>query len=420
MKIWTATGRATRTCPGGGCGDAGAGRAGDCDDHDPSVSSREDEICNDIDDDCDGEIDEGYGEGTTWYRDEDRDGYGNAGLTGDGCSGRTRWVTDGTDCDDSSSRVNPGESEACNGVDDDCDGETDEGFDPVTYYYDWDGDGFGDPDTALIGCDRTSDGWVTVGTDCDDNDPDTHPGAPERCDDGEDTDCDGLMDCEDDACERAAACAEGDCSDGRDDDLDGRVDCQDDECWGDPDCPTVVTFRVTNGDSAGHWRERIGAWQRSTCYETTTYQGDLHLCDRWNAENIEGTLRVYAPDATGPATCRWGLDDASLEDCTNYHWSSRASRTTTYSLLSDRDAFWITGDCGIGDEGFLPPLTSVVDRWFSWYQPRAVHFTNDSVDYDGWWDGCWAENHQRSTDTAYGYCLGPGTRDTYTVGTTAY
>lgn len=58
-------------------------------------------------------------------------------------------------------------------------------------YDDADGDGFGDPDTARIGC--ATDG-VEAGGDCDDTNPDINPAAPERCNGGVDDDCDGLAD----------------------------------------------------------------------------------------------------------------------------------------------------------------------------------------------------------------------------------
>ena len=400
------------------CGDAATTRAGDCDDEDSTTSATEEEICNGEDDDCDGETDEGL-ESAIWHRDADADGYGSPYVVGDGCNWLNKWVADGTDCDDGSSAVNPGESESCDAEDNDCDGEVDEGFDTTTFYADGDRDGYGDPDVTSARCDATS-YWVADGTDCYDDDGDTHPGAPEDCADGEDTDCDGLMDCEDEACDGAAVCGESVCSDGLDDDDDGRVDCQDDECWGDPECPTVVTFRVTGGDGAIHRGRRSGTWQRSTCDETTTYQGDLYLCDEWEAARIEGTMRVYAPGASARLTCRWGLDEALLEDCVHVRWHSLASRTTTSSLVSVRDGLWTSGDCGLEDGRFLPPLTSVQDRWFSWYHAPGTSTTGFHLDDEGWGSDCEAENRDHTVDTTEGYHLNRGTRDTYTIGTAGY
>ncbi len=60
------------------------------------------------------------------------------------------------------------------------------------WYLDTDGDGYGDPDTALETC-NPPDAWVLEGDDCDDGDPWVFPGAPEHCD-GRDEDCDGAID----------------------------------------------------------------------------------------------------------------------------------------------------------------------------------------------------------------------------------
>jgi hypothetical protein len=56
---------------------------------------------------------------TTYYRDADGDTYGNAGVTN--TAGGSGWVLDATDCNDANAAINPGATEVCNGVDDDCD-----------------------------------------------------------------------------------------------------------------------------------------------------------------------------------------------------------------------------------------------------------------------------------------------------------
>ncbi|NVM20523.1 MAG: putative metal-binding motif-containing protein, partial [Desulfobacterales bacterium] len=47
------------------------------------------------------------------------------------------------DCNDTDPNINPGAAEVCNGLDDNCDGDTDEGC--MTYYRDADADGYGNP-----------------------------------------------------------------------------------------------------------------------------------------------------------------------------------------------------------------------------------------------------------------------------------
>jgi hypothetical protein len=115
-----------------------------------------------------------------WYRDGDADGYGSPGLTGQGCSAPAGYVAVGGDCNDANSSVHPGASEAnCNGIDDNCNGTTDEGYVPV-------------PTNCGVGaCTRTG-ATLCVGgavqSSC-------VPGVPtpEVCD-GIDNNCDGAVD----------------------------------------------------------------------------------------------------------------------------------------------------------------------------------------------------------------------------------
>ncbi len=132
---------------------------GDCNDANPAIHPGATEVIgNGIDDDCDGVVD-----------------IAGADVDGDGYS------TGGGDCDDGDPTVHPGASEAPNDVDDDCDGEKDEG----TVARDDDGDGY---------CERSvncTDG--SQGGDCDDSSPTTSPVAPETLD-GRDNDCDAAID----------------------------------------------------------------------------------------------------------------------------------------------------------------------------------------------------------------------------------
>ena len=165
----------------------------DCNDNDPAVNPGATEICNGIDDNCDGTTDEGF--------DVDLDGY----------------TTCGGDCNDADPAVNPGATEVCNGVDDNCDGTTDEGFDVDL------------------------DGYKTCDGDCNDGDPAVNPGATEVCN-GVDDNCDGTID-------------EG----FLDTDLDGLADCvdPDDDADGVPDgtdnCPLIPNPSQSDldGDGAG-------------------------------------------------------------------------------------------------------------------------------------------------------------------------
>lgn len=91
----------------------------------------------------------------------------------------------------------PGTVDACDGVDNDCDGEVDEDAQFSTWYPDSDGDGYGSDDGAISSCSEVS-GAVQVGGDCDDTNSAVHPAATEICD-GADNDCDGKIDAADES-----------------------------------------------------------------------------------------------------------------------------------------------------------------------------------------------------------------------------
>jgi len=173
----------------------------DCDDGDPDVHPDAEEVCDDIDNDCDGLVDGGDPD----VPDDDGDG-------SSACN----------DCDDADPANFPDNDEVCDGQDNDCDGDIDSADSDIP---DDDGDGVG------------------LCEDCDDADPDIHPGHPELCD-GIDNDCDGLVDggdpdvpdvdadgvseCDDcDDAEPDAYPGNAEVCDGIDNDCDGDVDSDD-------------------------------------------------------------------------------------------------------------------------------------------------------------------------------------------------
>lgn len=146
--------------------------------------------------DCD-DSDAGLNGSTVWYKDVDSDGYGDSSTTKVQCEEPTtaaNWSLDSGDCDDADALVYPGAIEICDGIDNDCNFVEDDGV-GATYYNDKDSDGYGDPNDTKVDCSGGT-GWVQDGTDCDDFDPDNYPGNDEICD-GDDNDCDDLVDTED-------------------------------------------------------------------------------------------------------------------------------------------------------------------------------------------------------------------------------
>jgi hypothetical protein len=116
---------------------------------------------------------------TSVFDDHDGDGYSE-------CGG---------DCNDAVNAIRPGATEACDGVDNDCDGSVDEGSISQTWYRDLDEDGYGDPAvTQTTPCGAAAPpGYVGNSQDCDDGNGSRFPGNPEVCD-AQDNDCDSTVD----------------------------------------------------------------------------------------------------------------------------------------------------------------------------------------------------------------------------------
>jgi subtilisin family serine protease len=157
-------------------GDGYSINEGDCDDNDPTVNPGMSEVtCNGKDDNCDGLIDVVY----TYYQDIDGDNYGNPNVSIQACTAPSGYVSDNADCDDGDANINPGATEICDGIDNDCDGLIDDGIAST-------------PTTCGVGaCSSTGTLSCINGALVDT----CTPGAPtaEACD-GIDNDCDGLVD----------------------------------------------------------------------------------------------------------------------------------------------------------------------------------------------------------------------------------
>lgn len=131
--------------------------------------------------------------GVYYYPDDDGDGFGDVASGELSCEPIAGLIVQAGDCDDADAMINPDAVERCNAIDDDCDGDGDEGLEPGIYYLDGDGDGYAsDLATPEYACNNVE-GYTPDRGDCKPDDPAVHPGAAEL-DNGIDDDCDGTID----------------------------------------------------------------------------------------------------------------------------------------------------------------------------------------------------------------------------------
>ena len=104
----------------------GYATADDCDDTNPQINPGAPEVCDGIDNDCDGQVDENE---VTYWADTDGDGYGDANSAMELCEEQPGYVLNSQDCDDTNGAINPMAEEECDGIDNNCNNEIDEGCD---------------------------------------------------------------------------------------------------------------------------------------------------------------------------------------------------------------------------------------------------------------------------------------------------
>ena len=351
----------------------------DCDDGDATVNPAATEICNGIEDDCDGlldHLDPDVTDAVTWYPDVDADSYGDLADPGAPyCMGSepAGWTVDASDCDDADAAQFPGASELCNGEDDDCDGTVDEddALDVLTWYADADADGYGDPAAPELDCSAPL-GHVAaeLATDCDDADSTVHPGASEALADGVDSDCDGLELCyqdgDGDGFGSSGTMSSSDLSCSGSGVSTSSIDCDDSDAGVYPGAPDAVADGV-DSDCDG----------LESCYQdsdgdgfggTTTVSSSSADCsgagESLLGSDCDDTLAATYPGAT--ETVADGVDsdcdgrELCYYDADTDGWGSDTTISTSTLDCSAVGQVVATGDCDDGDASISPEATEVL------------------------------------------------------------
>jgi len=332
----------------------------DCDDSDAEVHPEAQEICDGVDNNCDGQVDEGLL--VTLYADSDGDGYGDPGASEEACPGSADLVEDNSDCDDADALVNPAAVEACDGVDNDCNDLTDDEVEYFVWYADQDGDGYGDPGIAQKACAQPK-GYVDPanGEDCDDSADQAFPGNTEVCD-GLDNDCNGETDGED--AEDASTWYLDSDGDGYGDDdsqnrgceppngyLKDNSDCDDSDAGVNPGATEICDADDTDEDCNGLSDDADGGVDLSTMSQWyPDADGDGHGDQDYKASEACNQPSGYAADAIdcddGDASVYTGADeycDDQDNDCDGWVDEGSPVDAPTWYRDSDGDGF---GDAG--------------------------------------------------------------------------
>jgi hypothetical protein len=369
----------------------------DCDDTDANISPDGEEVCDGVDNDCDGDVDVNATDMQEWYADEDGDGFGTPDTTTESCDQPLGYVSASTDCDDQDATVHPNADEICDGgVDNDCDGlgDDDDVIDDAstltTWYQDSDGDGFGTDNITDEACEQPV-GYAPNSTDCDDTDPTVNPAEAEVCGDGIDNDCDPTNDAigsdwypdtDGDGYGDGTASVVVDCTqpsgyelDNTDcDDTDASInpgeaelcDGTDNNCSGDEDDASDVLTWYLDADSDGHGD---ASSTDIDCFQPSGYVADNTDCNDGDSSISPSGIEI-CDSADVDEDCDGLSDDAdsSVDSSTGSTFYADGDGDTygdasNSGVYCDAPSGYVADstDCDDGDSGINPGATEVCD-----------------------------------------------------------
>ena len=332
----------------------------------------EEVTCDGLDNNCDGSVDEGLT--TTFYYDEDHDGYGTSSKTIQACSVPVNYSANSEDCNDSNPDVHPGANEICNGIDDNCDsvidGENSVGC--IIYYYDGDSDTYGDLNNKCL-CSGEGNYTATVSGDCNDSNPNIHPNATEFCN-GIDDDCDPMT--PDGSGEQAPLNSNqiGVCSGSVKYCLDGtwqdyyyninNYEAQEETCDGlDNNCDGSVDEGLTTTFYYDEDHDGYGTSSKTiqACSVPVNYSDNPNDCNDSNP-NVH-------PDATESCNgiddnCNGVIDEENAEGCTMYYYDGDSDTygTSDNKCLCSGEGNYtatVSGDCNDSNANIHPNATEI-------------------------------------------------------------